>query len=78
VLACGDNFNLDDATLATAHAVDGVDAEPAPDNQPGRQKLSHRIHPFGFSDNVPRARTLVLRLSGDSGGMLRAVISKPH
>jgi hypothetical protein len=29
VLACGDNLDLVDATLATAHTVDGVDAKPA-------------------------------------------------
>ena len=41
MLASGENLYLDDATLTTANAVDGVDAEPAPHNQPGRKKLSH-------------------------------------
>jgi hypothetical protein len=76
--SCSNNLNLDDATLATAHTVDGVDAKPAADKQPGHQKLSHRIHPFSFSGNLPLARTRVLRLSGDSEALLRAVILKPH
>ena len=42
-LARSDNLDLDDATLTTANTVDGVDAEPAADKQPGHQKLSHRI-----------------------------------
>ena len=29
------NLDLDDATLTTANTVDGVDAEPAADKQPG-------------------------------------------
>jgi hypothetical protein len=42
-LTRSDNLDLDDATLTTANTVDGVDAEPAADKQPGHQKLSHRI-----------------------------------
>jgi hypothetical protein len=29
VFACSDNLDLDDATLTTANAVDGMDAKPA-------------------------------------------------
>jgi hypothetical protein len=43
MLACSDNLYLDDSTLTTANTIDGVDAEPAADKQPGHQKLSHRI-----------------------------------
>jgi hypothetical protein len=31
VFSCSNNLDLDDATLATANTVDGVDAEPATD-----------------------------------------------
>jgi hypothetical protein len=89
-LTRSDNLNLDDATLTTtAHTVDGVDAEPAADKQPGHQKLSHRIplsehacqsaHSWVFgSGNLPPAQKRVLRPSGGSEGMLSAMILKPH
>jgi hypothetical protein len=88
VLPCSDNFDLDDATLATANTVDGVDAKLAADNQPGHQNLSHRpplastrVRPRTVaslgSDNCRLPRN-VLRPSGGSEGMLNAVISKPH
>jgi hypothetical protein len=76
--SCSDNLNLNDAPLATAHTVDGVDAKPSANKQPGHQKLSHQIHPFSFSGNLLLGRTRVLRLSGDSEALLRAVILKPH
>jgi len=46
VLSGSDNLDLDDATLTTANAVDGVDTEPTAGKQPGHQKLSHRNPPF--------------------------------
>jgi hypothetical protein len=46
VLSGSDNLDLDDATLTTANAVDGMDAEPTAGKQPGHQKLSHRNPPF--------------------------------
>jgi hypothetical protein len=89
-LTRSDNLDLDDATLTTANTVDGVDAEPAADKQPGHQKLSHRIPlsehacqgcaPLLFfgSDNLLPAQKRVLRPSGGSERMLSAVIFKPH
>src|SRR5260370_6844187 len=41
-LARSDNLDLDDATLTTANTVDGVDAEPAADKQPGHHNLTPR------------------------------------
>ena len=76
MLARSDNLDLDDATLTTANAVDGVDAEPATIKQPRHQKLSHRISPvFG---KVPLVLAHMLRLSGDSEGKFSAVILKAH
>ena len=78
MFSCSNNLDLNNATLTTAHTVDGVDAKPATDKQPRHQMLSHRIHPFSFSGDLQLARMPVLRLSGDSEALLRAVILKPH
>ena len=78
MFSCSNNLDLNNATLTTAHTVDGVDAKPATDKQPGHQMLSHRIHPFSFSGNLQLAQMPVLRLSGDSEALLRAVILEPH
>ena len=76
MLARSDNLDLNDATLTTANAVDGVDAEPATVKQPRHQKLSHRISPV--FRNVPVVLACMLRLSGDSEGKFSAVILKAH
>ena len=70
-LSCGHNFDLDDTTLTTANTVDGRDAEPAADEQPGHQELSHRVPISAIWVTLHLAQTRVLRLSGGSEGMLR-------